>query len=88
MNADRALELGRIACPNDAKDRTIYMLGLDRGYEEAESDLALKWEDVKRIINIADNLLAKESKTDDLVAEFQTEQSYYEEVLKRFKGGA
>ena len=47
--------------------------------------LFLSWRDIKRIVNIADDLLAKESKTEQLEAEFQSEQAYYEGVLKRFK---
>ena len=45
----------------------------------------LTWEDVKRIVEIADSLLPYASvKLADLEHEFQTEQMYYEEVLKRF----
>ena len=45
----------------------------------------LTWQDVQRIVKIADDLLAKESKTELLEAEFQSEESYYKEILKRFK---
>ena len=49
------------------------------------SKAELTWEDVKRIVEIADSLLPYASvKLADLEHEFQTEQMYYEEVLKRF----
>lgn len=38
MNSDRALELARIAFPNDEKLRIAYMLGCDRGYQECEEE--------------------------------------------------
>ena len=45
---------------------------------------SLSWQDTQRIVRISDDLLAKEQSTDTLLSEFQSEQSYYEEVLKRF----
>ena len=33
MNADKALELARLAYPNDENLRVAYMLGVDKGYE-------------------------------------------------------
>lgn len=45
----------------------------------------LTWQDIKRIVIIADGLLP-EHDTEQLLSEFQTEESYYQEVLKRFKG--
>ena len=51
----------------------------------------LTWEDIKAIVKIADDLIPCTpfvSVSEQIFAdEFQTEQSYYEEVLKRFKGG-
>ena len=45
---------------------------------------SIGWEDIQRIVRISDDLLAKDHSTDTLLSEFQSEQSYYEEVLKRF----
>ena len=44
----------------------------------------LTWEDIKRIVNIADELLPDPRYRDDLDASLQSEESYYTEVLKRF----
>ena len=52
---------------------------------------SLTWEDIKRIVKIADDLIPCTpfaSVSEQIFAdEFQTEQSYYEEVLKRFMYG-
>ena len=62
-------------------ERYVYQ----RGYEQAEKDLALTWEDIKRIVEIADHLCPYTTKDiAEFQAEFQTEESYYREVLKRF----
>ena len=59
--------------------------GFVKGYEQAEKDLALTWEDVKRIVEIADSLMPYVCvKQGDLEHNFQTEENYYREVLKRF----
>ena len=52
--------------------RTIYQ----QGYEQAEKDLELTWEDIKRI----DGLCLRVNWECDL-----EEKEYYQEVLKRFK---
>ena len=46
----------------------------------------LTWEDIKAIVKIADDLLPGHD-IEQLTSEFQTEESYYQEVLKRFKEG-
>jgi len=56
-------------------------------YEESEisNDLAMTWEDVKQIVEIADKLCPYTSKNiAEFQQEFQTEESYYKEVLRRF----
>lgn len=45
-------------------------------------DTALTWEDVKRIVEIADSMLTHTA-WDDI--DFPSEQAYYEEVLRRYK---
>lgn len=47
----------------------------------------LKWFDIKKLVTISDRLFAIDRDTDSLIGEFQTEQSYYEEVLRQFKYG-
>lgn len=39
MNADKALELARLAYPNDENLRVAYMLGLNEGYELHKSQM-------------------------------------------------
>jgi len=46
----------------------------------------LNWQDVRQIIQIADRLDPLHS-ADQRLAEFQTDQSFYTEVLKRFQEG-
>lgn len=53
-----------------------------KGYEQAEKDLAVTWEDVKAITTIADSLLTGTAWD---AVDWPDEQKYYEEVLKRFK---
>lgn len=52
-----------------------------QGYEQAEKDLALTWEDMRKIILIDEEMM------DDPEAhpEWMEEQPFYEEMLKRFK---
>lgn len=51
------------------------------GYEQAEKDLALTWEDVKAIVTIADSMLTHTAWD---AIDWPDEQKYYEEVLRRF----
>lgn len=51
------------------------------GYEQAEKDLALTWEDIKTITEIADSMLTGTAWD---VIDWPDEQKYYEEVLKRY----
>ena len=46
-------------------------------------DLALTWEDIKRIVEIADNL-AEYAEAGIIEPFLKSEQSYYHEVLKRY----
>ena len=56
--------------------REVFVLG----YESAEKDLALKWEDMRKIIRIDEEMM------DDPEAhpEWMEEQPFYEEILKRY----
>lgn len=56
-----------------------------QGYEYAEKDLALTWRDIKDIVSIADDLNPSHGHDiEHLLSEFQTEEGFYKEVLKRF----
>ena len=53
--------------------RTIFK----KGYELAEKDLALTWQDIKTIVELADDLVQDDSVT-------ETEEEYYKAVLDAF----
>lgn len=53
------------------------------GYEKAEKDIALTWEDMKRIVEISDELV--ECMEVGIIEPYlASEQTFYEEVLRRF----
>ena len=78
---DRATKSALEAYP--AYESATKRLGFVDGYHKAEKDLALTWQDIKRIVQIADDLLPGID-TMALLSEFQTEEAYYKEILKRF----
>lgn len=47
----------------------------------------LTWQDIKAIVNIADDILPDPRYKQDLDASLQSEEAYYKEVLRRFKDG-
>lgn len=51
-----------------------------KGYSQAEKDLALTWEDMRRIIHIDEEMMDDP----EVHPEWKEEQPYYEEVLRRF----
>lgn len=53
-----------------------------KGYELAEKDLALTWEDMRRISRILDIMVDDDFKGE--IPEEWGEEEYYEEVLRRF----
>jgi len=63
---------------------------MDMSFDEIKKEFIsamkeeLTWEDIKTIVKIADELNPTHD-TEHLLSEFQTEESYYQEVLKRFK---
>lgn len=63
-----------------------YKHGFGNGKRCALQD-SITWLDIKKLVTIADGLFAIDRDTDSLIGEFQTEQSYYEEVLRQFKYG-
>ena len=52
--------------------------GFVKGYQQAEKDLALTWEDVKRIVEIANKMMPS------LDHELQSEEAYYKEILNKY----
>lgn len=65
-------------------DRPFQREGFVNGYEQAGKDLALTWEDIQRIVTIADLLMVKEYMQDELNKQFIFPEAYYTEVLNRF----
>lgn len=63
-----------------------YKHGFGNGKRCALQD-SITWLDIQKLVAIADRLLATDRGIDSLIGEFQTEQSYYEEVLRQFKYG-
>lgn len=69
---------------NNNRDDFMFQRDIFRkGYEQAEKDLALTWEDMKLIVNIADDILKGKTVFKSL-HRFPLETVYYEEVLRRF----
>lgn len=61
--------------------RANYRIAYERGYEQAEKDLALTWEDVQLLDFYAMECQVEESKG----RKFNSSQEFFEEVLRRFK---
>lgn len=55
----------------------------ERGYERAEKDLILTWQDIKSIVKIADKLVEKDV-NEQLPEVCETEQGYYMAILEEF----
>ena len=49
--------------------------------------LSVTWNDVKEIVAIAEDILPDPRYRQDLAGSFQTEESFFREVLRRFKEG-
>lgn len=57
MDSEKALELARVAYPNNEKLRVAYMLGLNKGYEVCKEQLM---KDAKEIITVQRSLTEPE----------------------------
>ena len=57
-----------------------------KGYRQAEKDLELTWEDLKLLQDISHEVVAEVAKGSvDYYQIYPTQQSFFKEVLKRFK---
>lgn len=52
--------------------------------EKKKTKQELTWQDIKAIVNIADDILPDPRYKQDLDTSFQSEEAYYKEVLRRF----
>lgn len=79
----RAEEAANKAYPTDENSAFNYALklGFIEGYDQAEKDLALTWQDIRRIVKIADAELGRH--TQDELAEMG-EEKYYEKILEKY----
>lgn len=75
--------MGGLTLPYDANKFSREKF--QEGYEQAEKDLALTWEDVKEIVRIADTMM--DFDPNDRPEWMESDKAYYTEVLKRFKEG-
>lgn len=57
--------------------------GFVRGYERAEKDLILTWQDIRSIVEIADKLVEKDV-NGQLPEVCETEEGYYKAILEEF----
>ncbi len=56
------------------------------GYEQAEEDLELTWKDLKLLQNISHEIFAETANgSAGFYQVYPTEQSFFEEILERFK---
>ena len=72
--------------PNDGLEnqRKRFRKFYQEGYEQAEKDNELTWEDMKTIHHIAETM--KEYLDDGIIVPFgRNAETFYEEVLRRFK---
>lgn len=60
--------------------------GFVKGYHQAEKDKELTWEDLKLLQNISHGIFAETANgSAEFYQVYPTDQSFFEEVLKRFK---
>lgn len=65
---------------------TLQRKSYQQGYEQAEKDLSLTWEDARLIVDIGNSILDecyKKGIEPHLI--YQTERQFSEEIIKRFK---
>lgn len=77
-------DLSDIAAFSSGIDGFYYGRGYQQGKKDSEKDLALTWEDMKAITDIADKMM-EEIVPHHSPEWLETEEKYYTEVLKRFK---
>jgi pyruvate-formate lyase-activating enzyme len=57
-----------------------------QGYNQAEKDLELGWEDIRTILNIENDILSEcNSQKKLVIVTYPKGEDYYGEILKRFK---
>ena len=59
-------------------------VGFQQGYEQAEKDLALTWEDIPKILSICENLKTCWWFRDNEQTKEIGKKPFFEEVLRRF----
>ena len=65
---------------------TDFYNGFVKGYDQAEKDLELSWEDIRIILGAENDILRECNSQKELVIEtYPKGEDYYGEILKRFK---
>ena len=63
----------------------VYREGVKYGYEQAEKDLALTWEDVRTILDKENDILHEcNDNAQQVIEVYPKGEDYYGEILKRF----
>ena len=80
MGDPEGIESGISSFPDThALERNCFV----RGYEQAEKDPILTWQDIKTIVEIADKMVEKDV-NGQLPEVCETEEGYYKAILKEF----
>lgn len=80
--SQKADEFARREYMSDSSERDALSKGYYWGYKDAQKDLALTWEDIRRIVKIADDLL-DDPKT-RVAFNNHNEEYYYKRVLDEY----
>lgn len=78
---------GRVVYNTKEKSFTHYelMCAAQKGYEQAEKDLALTWEDVRTILDKENDILHEcNDNAQQVIEVYPKGEDYYGEILKRF----
>jgi hypothetical protein len=83
---DRALEVFPLKIDGDSRGsydlNVVKRIIYQQGYEQAEKDLELTWEDVRKIVDLHDKLTLENWHEKE---KFTSEEDFCEEVLKRYR---
>ena len=87
---ERALEAFPLKIDGDSRGsydlNVVKRIVYQQGYEQAEKDLELTWEDIRIILDAENDILRECNSQKELVIKtYPKGEDYYGEILKRFK---
>ena len=87
---ERALEVFPLKIDGDSRGsydlNVVKRIVYQQGYEQAEKDLELTWEDIRIILDAENDILRECNSQKELVIKtYPKGKDYYGEILKRFK---